>query len=118
MSFLSDRVLRTYSNFVEKGDIYMRKLVSALLTMVLLFTPFTIMPVTSVEADSMTISQTEVNGKEYVSDSNTMNDWTDFFKEGTTEYAGMVWTDKSVFIKKKSFVVKIFMFSSISTLVI
>ncbi|MBE6108414.1 MAG: VWA domain-containing protein [Erysipelotrichaceae bacterium] len=102
MSFLSDKVLRTCSNFVEKGDIYMRKLVSALLTMVLLFTSFTVMPVTSVEADSMTISQTEVNGKEYVSDSNTMNDWTDFFKEGTTEYAGMVWTDKSVFTKNNS----------------
>lgn len=95
MSFLSDRVLRTCSNFVEKGDIYMRKLVSALLTMVLLFTSFTVMPVTSVLAEG--------EGSKTV-DPATVNGWTEVFKPTTTEHAGGVWTDKSVFASANEYI--------------
>ncbi|MBE5868634.1 MAG: hypothetical protein E7293_06695 [Lachnospiraceae bacterium] len=38
----------------------------------------------------------------YLSDSNTINGWKNYFTDSSTEYAGAVWTDKAVFIKDPS----------------
>ncbi len=40
---------------------------------------------------------------EKIVDNSTMNDWEQFFDEDTTEYAGGVWTDKSVFSNAGAF---------------
>ena len=42
-------------------------------------------------------------GETKTADPSTMNDWVKYFNETTTEYAGGVWTDKSVFTDASAF---------------
>ncbi len=42
-------------------------------------------------------------GETKVADPSTMNDWVKYFNDTTTEYAGGVWTDKSVFTDASAF---------------
>ncbi len=43
-----------------------------------------------------------VAGNTYISDSNTINGWKNYFTDQNTEYAGAVWTDKAVFTNGSS----------------
>ncbi len=42
-------------------------------------------------------------GEAKAADPSTMNDWVKYFNDSTTEYAGAVWTDKSVFTDASAF---------------
>ena len=53
-----------------------------------------VLAVSSISLTAMA-DDSNVNGK--VTDPSTIHDWKNFFKDETTEFAGGVWTDKSVF---------------------
>jgi len=73
----------------------MKRIISAILSMALLLSaiPFGALQV-SAAADDFSVGQ---NG--YVSDPSTIDSYKDYFTADSTEFAGAVWTDKSVFTK-------------------
>ena len=54
------------------------------------------------DGEKETAQSEQYNGETYISDSNTINGWKNFFTENSTEYAGAVWTDKAVFTSDES----------------
>ncbi|MBP3398406.1 MAG: VWA domain-containing protein, partial [Erysipelotrichaceae bacterium] len=67
----------------------MKKVFALILSMLMLVSTLVVMPVNAVAENEAEFTQ--------ISDSPTVNDWKDWFNESSTEHAGGVWTDKSVF---------------------
>ena len=61
----------------------------------------TLIPTMTISADAFTVES--VGDNTYISDPSTMNDYQDYFTDESTEYAGSVWTDKSVFTNTSAF---------------
>lgn len=61
----------------------------------------TLIPAMTISADELTVES--VGDNTYISDPSTMNDYQDYFTDQSTEYAGSVWTDKSVFTNASAF---------------
>ena len=61
----------------------------------------TLIPTMTISADEFTVES--VGDNTYISDPSTMNDYQDYFTDESTEYAGSVWTDKSVFTNASAF---------------
>ena len=61
----------------------------------------TLIPTMTISADGFTVES--VGDNTYISDPSTMNDYQDYFTDESTEYAGSVWTDKSVFTNASAF---------------
>ena len=74
----------------------MKKVFALILSMLMLVSTLVVMPVNAVAENEAEFTQ--------ISDSPTVNDWKDWFNESSTEHAGGVWTDKSVFNSADDFV--------------
>ncbi|MBR3762447.1 MAG: Cna B-type domain-containing protein [Lachnospiraceae bacterium] len=81
----------------------MKKIISTILSLALLVSmiPTSVMPVYA-DAVSHDVALSSVAGKEYIADADAIWSYKDYFKSDSTEYAGAVWTDKSVFTKSDS----------------
>ncbi len=60
-------------------------------------------PFSIVSAESALPTPTGTMGEAKTADPSTMNDWMNYFNSDSTEYAGGVWTDKSVFTDASAF---------------
>ncbi len=84
---------------MKKLKLQGKRIVSFFLAFLMLFSAVKIIGTTSTMADSSSVTDTRV------SDPNTMNDWVKYFGANipTTQNAGSVWTDKSVFTNADAF---------------
>ena len=68
----------------------MRKIMTVFLTLVLMMSSLTILPKMEIEAQIQADHQK-------IADEGTVNTWETLFTDNSTEHAGGIWTDKSVF---------------------
>jgi len=84
-------------NVTIKGAYTLKKrIIATILSIALMITsvPWTAL---DVFAATVNLPADNVGANTYISDSNTINGWKNYFTDSSTEYAGAVWTDKAVF---------------------
>lgn len=74
----------------------MTRVLSAFLALVLVLGSLHL-PALNVSSATVDLTKDQVGNDTYVADPGTMNGWQTYFGENSTEFAGAVWSDKSVF---------------------